>query len=172
MEGSDDCLVTDTKKVAIAKVMKPAGKDIEVRSVLSSRPLMRSSKDRFDLRGCKVVQKQSCITDVAAALQENTMFLDWKLPSSAFTSIATICVDSMLDAGFAVEHIPVHGEPVTDNCMSCTHMLHDILCLYIFSRHQIHYNEDSQPQDELLNHQMDSDEPGYNMTEICEVRRR
>ena len=29
--------------------------------------------------------------------------------------------------------------------------------------------KDSQPQDELLNHQMDSDEPGYNMTEICEV---
>lgn len=118
MEGSDDCLVTDTKKVAIAKVVKPACKESEVRSVLSSRPLMRSSKDRFDLRGCKVIQKQSCITDVAAALQENTMFLEWKLSSSAFTSIATICVDSMLDAGFAVEHVPVHGEQVTYICIS------------------------------------------------------
>ena len=71
---------------------------------------MRSSKDRFDLKGFKVVQRPSCITEVAAALQENSMFLDWKLPSSAITSIATVCVDSMLGAGFAVEHTPVLGE--------------------------------------------------------------
>lgn len=33
-------------------------------------------------------------------------------------------------------------------------------------------SKDSQPQDELLNHQMESDQPGYNMTEACEVRLR
>ena len=85
---------------------------------------MRSSKDRFDLKGCKVVQRSPCIVDVAAALQENSIFLEWKLSSSAFTSIATFFVDSMLHAGFAVEHEPVHGELVTSAYHTCRILHH------------------------------------------------
>jgi hypothetical protein len=163
------------------KEAKSTGNDADARSVLSSRPLMRSSKDRFDLKGRKVVQRQSSITDIEAALKENSMFQDWKLSNSAYTSIATVCVDSMLNAGFAVEHTPLQGESSDSLMLHHTHITHMRHIKYCTANHlnaqpNILFNHsmrcflDSQPQDELLNHQLDSDEPGYNMTEICEVR--
>ena len=106
------------------KEAKLTGNDADARSVLSSRPLMRSSKDRFDLKGRKVVQRQSSITDIEAALKENSMFHDWKLSNSAYNSIATVCVDNMLNAGFAVEHTPLQGESRASLVLHHTHHTH------------------------------------------------
>ena len=101
------------------------------------RKLMRSSTDGFNLRGCKVVQKECYTIEISAALQDNSLVKGWNLLKDETDVIARSIVEIMLGIGFAVEHMPL---------------------------------DDSQPQDKLLNHQMDSDIPGYNMTEICEVR--
>jgi hypothetical protein len=106
--------------------------------VVSSRFLMRSSSDRFDLKGCKVIEKSSTIGDISDALTENVYLKKFNLSKERIHSIATICVEEMLDIGFAVQHIPLN---------------------------------DSQPQDELLNHENDRKLPGYNLTEICEFYR-
>lgn len=74
------------------------------------RKLMRSSTDRFDLRGCKVVQKESSIIEISAALQDNSLFKGWSLLKDETDVIARSIVEIMLDVGFAVEHMPLDGE--------------------------------------------------------------
>jgi hypothetical protein len=139
---------------------------------------MRSSRDRFDLKGCKVIKRESCIADVAAALEETSMFKSWCLSNDDVMSIAAVTVDSLLTVGFAVEHIPLDGT-VTENLLLFFSVRLRLIALFRFillllismQLHSsfIHLLIDSQPQDELLNHEIESDEPGYNMTEICEV---
>lgn len=77
--------------------------------ILSTRKLVRSQTDRFDLRGRKVIQREPCIAEVASALGEHSLFGSWSLSQSSIESIATMCVDSILAANFAVEHRPLDG---------------------------------------------------------------
>ena len=70
---------------------------------------MRSHTDRFDLRGRKVIQRDLCTSEVAAALGEHSLFGSWNLSKNDIDSIAAMCVDSMLAADFAVEHKPLDG---------------------------------------------------------------
>jgi hypothetical protein len=120
------------------KKKKPVALKAGNKPVVSSRFLMRSSSDRFDLKGCKVIEKSSTIDDISDALTENVCLKKFNLSKEKIHFIATACVEEMLDIGFAVQHIPLN---------------------------------DSQPQDELLNHENDRKLPGYNLTEICEFYR-
>jgi hypothetical protein len=120
------------------KKKKPVALKAGNKPVVSSRFLMRSSSDRFDLKGCKVIEKSSTIDDISDAITENVYLKKFNLSKEKIHSIATVCVEEMLDIGFAVQHIPLN---------------------------------DSQPQDELLNHENDRKLPGYNLTEICEFYR-
>ena len=70
---------------------------------------MRSSRDRFDLKGCKVIKREPCIVDVAAALQETSLFKTWCVSTDDLMSIAAVTVNSLLTVGFAVEHTPLDG---------------------------------------------------------------
>lgn len=70
---------------------------------------MRSQTDRFDLRGRKVIQRELCTTEVAAALGEHSLFGSWNLSKKETDLIAAMCVDSMLAVDFAVEHQPLDG---------------------------------------------------------------
>ena len=91
---------TGTKKRTASKPSQP------------SRSLMRSSMDRFDLRGSKVVNRDCCVEDIAVALEENSLFKGWNLADSDSVthSIALHMVDTMLSIDFAVEHTPLDGK--------------------------------------------------------------
>lgn len=91
---------TGTKKRTASKPSQP------------SRSLMRSSMDRFDLRGSKVINRDCCVEHIAVALEENSLFKGWNLADSdSLThSIAVRVVDTMLSVDFAVEHTPLDGK--------------------------------------------------------------
>ena len=82
---------------------------------LSSRKLVRSARDRFDLQGRKVLHRESSISDISSALLENSLFKSWNLLQSDVQSIAAYCVCTMLEVGFAVEHVPQDGTNISFN---------------------------------------------------------
>ena len=95
-------------------VQQPVSRSISDTTMTKStgtvRKLMRSSTDRFDLRGCKVVQKECSIIEISAALQDNSLVKGWNLLKDETDVIAMSIVEIMLGIGFAVEHMPLDGE--------------------------------------------------------------
>lgn len=83
--------------------------------VVSSRFLMRSSSDRFDLKGCKVIEKLSTVNEISDALTENVYLKKFLLSKENIHSIATAYVEEMLSVGFAVQHTPLDGK-CNENC--------------------------------------------------------
>jgi hypothetical protein len=105
--ASSECASTSSNVKQRGTDRGSAGKT--PKPILSSRKLMRSQTDRFDLKGRKVIQREACTTEVAAALGEHSLFGSWSLSKSDIDSIAAMCVDSMLEVDFAGEHKPLDG---------------------------------------------------------------
>ena len=118
-DSSSDVLASDKKTAAsLSKLTRREGTGTGTKKRTASKPsqpsrsLMRSSMDRFDLRGSKVINRDCCVEDIAVALEENSLFKGWNLTDSDSVthSIAVRVVDAMLSVDFAVEHTPLDGK--------------------------------------------------------------